>query len=229
MLSSRWFPRSRPLHCSRNASGVTTPHALFIVVQIRPAESRGDDSDGSITSPHRSPALSSIVAKIVRTHNIILNPYIFSRLSSIFRAHTLDLMGSASKTAKRKDSKDPPNPIRRRTNSWEQKNAIVYDVSSQRLIKEERRNVGGKSIADNQSGQYPDNRVDQYTRIEIPKRPKSSLRKDNVRLSLPVRPTSESEFLAEIKLSSLGYKVAFERFRGNIDEIWVKGVPCYVH
>jgi hypothetical protein len=142
-------------------------------------------------------------------------------------------MGSASKTAKRKGSKtsaigDSPNPIKRRTNSWEQKNAIVYDVSSQKLTKEERRNVGGKSIADNQVSGNPDNRADQYTRIEIPKRPKSSLRKDNVRLSLPVRPTSESEFLAEIKLSSLGYKVAFERFRGNIDEIWVKGVPCYV-
>jgi len=63
-------------------------------------------------------------------------------------------MASASKTAKRKDSKtsairDPPNQIRRRTNSWEQKNAIVYDVSSQRLTKEERGNVGGKSMADN--------------------------------------------------------------------------------
>jgi hypothetical protein len=68
-----------------------------------------------------------------------------------------------------------------------------------------------------------------HTRIEIPKRPKSPLRKDNVRISVPLRPGSEGEFLAEIKLSSLGFKVAFERFLGNIDEIWIKGVPRAVY
>lgn len=68
-----------------------------------------------------------------------------------------------------------------------------------------------------------------HTRVEIPKRPRSSLRKDNVRISVQVRPGSEAEFLAEIKLSSLGFKVAFERFLGNIDEIWIKGVPRAVY
>jgi hypothetical protein len=38
---------------------------------------------------------------------------------------------------------NPSNPVRKRTNSWEQTNAIVYDASSQTLTKEERRNVGG--------------------------------------------------------------------------------------
>jgi len=108
---------------------------------------------------------------------------------------------------------DPPNPIRKRTNSWEQTHAIVYDVSSQTLTKEKRRNVGGAH----------------HTRIEIPKRPKSPLRKDNVRISISLCPGSEAEFLAEIKLSSLGFKVAFERFLGNIDEIWIKGVPRAVY
>ena len=77
--------------------------------------------------------------------------------------------------------------------------------------------------------QWPDSCLGYHTRIEIPTRPKISLRKDNVRISVPVLPESGPEFLAEIKLSSLGFKVAFERFRGNIDEIWVKGMPHAVY
>src|SRR3954452_13765051 len=106
--------------------------------------------------------------------------------------------------------------IRRRTNSWEKKNVIVYDVSSQRLSKEERGSVGGKIFCQSKRGS-PHDRSAQHTRIEIPKRPKSSLRKDNVRISLPLRPDADSEFLAEVKLSSLGYKVQIERLRGNIE------------
>lgn len=51
--------------------------------------------------------------------------------------------------------------------------------------------------------------------------------KDNVRISLPLHDPAESEFLAEIKLGSLGYKVTLQRWRGNIDEVWVKGKPVY--
>ena len=42
---------------------------------------------------------------------------------------------------------DTPNPIRRRTNSWEEKNAIVYNVSSQTLTKEKKANVTGKTTS----------------------------------------------------------------------------------
>ncbi|KAI9649164.1 hypothetical protein NHQ30_001731 [Ciborinia camelliae] len=99
----------------------------------------------------------------------------------------------------------------KRTNSWETRNAIVYDVSSQTLSKTERKAIEAD-----------------HTRIPIPKRPLSPLQKDNVRISMPLNSTTGSDILAEIKLSSLGLKVAFERYRGNIDEIWVKGIPQYV-
>jgi hypothetical protein len=122
---------------------------------------------------------------------------------------------------------NPPNPIRRRTNSWEKKNAIVYDVSSQTLTKEKRANVEGKSTS--ATREPSDDCPVHHTRIEIPTRPKISLRKDNVRISVPVCPASGPRFLAEIKLSSLGYKVAFERLCGNIDEIWIKGIPHAVY
>lgn len=44
---------------------------------------------------------------------------------------------------------------------------------------------------------------------------------------MPLNSTAGSDILAEVKLSSLGLKVAFERYRGNIDEIWIKGIPQY--
>ncbi|KAJ8064960.1 hypothetical protein OCU04_007264 [Sclerotinia nivalis] len=99
----------------------------------------------------------------------------------------------------------------KRTNSWETRNAIVYDVSSQKLLKTERKVIEAD-----------------HTRIKIPKRPLSPLQKDNVRISMPLNSTAGSDVLAEVKLSSLGLKVAFERYRGNIDEIWIKGIPQYV-
>ncbi|KAF7865471.1 hypothetical protein EAF04_006446 [Stromatinia cepivora] len=99
----------------------------------------------------------------------------------------------------------------KRTNSWETRNAIVYDVSSQTLLKTERKVIEAD-----------------HTRIKIPKRPLSPLQKDNVRISMPLNSTAGSDVLAEVKLSSLGLKVAFERYRGNIDEIWIKGIPQYV-
>ncbi|KAF7897616.1 hypothetical protein EAF00_005844 [Botryotinia globosa] len=98
-----------------------------------------------------------------------------------------------------------------RTNSWEMKNAIVYDVSSQKLLKIKREAFEAD-----------------HTRIKIPKRPLSFLQKDNVRISMPLNSAAGSDVLAEVKLSSLGLKVAFERYRGNIAEIWVKGIPQYV-
>ncbi|KAF7924652.1 uncharacterized protein EAE97_010603 [Botrytis byssoidea] len=99
----------------------------------------------------------------------------------------------------------------KRTNSWETKNAIVYDVSSQKLLTTKREAIEAD-----------------HTRIKIPKRPPSPLQKDNVRISMPLNSAAGSDVLAEVKLSSLGLKVAFERYRGNIAEIWVKGIPQYV-
>ncbi|KAF7909241.1 uncharacterized protein EAE98_011502 [Botrytis deweyae] len=99
----------------------------------------------------------------------------------------------------------------KRTNSWETKNAIVYDVSLQKLLKTKREAIEAD-----------------HTRIKIPKRPLSPLQKDNVRISMPLNSAAGSDILAEVKLSSLGLKVAFERYRGNIAEIWVKGMPQYV-
>ncbi|APA10809.1 predicted protein [Sclerotinia sclerotiorum 1980 UF-70] len=90
------------------------------------------------------------------------------------------------------------------------RNAIVYDVSAQKLSKTERKFIEAD-----------------HTRIKIPKRSLSPLRKDNVRITMPLNSTAGSDILAEVKLSSLGLKVAFERYRGNIDEIWIKGIPQY--
>jgi hypothetical protein len=36
---------------------------------------------------------------------------------------------------------------------------------------------------------------------------------------------SVDTFLANVKLDNLGLWVAIQRYWGNIDEIWVKGVP----
>lgn len=72
----------------------------------------------------------------------------------------------------------------------------------------------------------------EYTRFPIEKRTKIPLRKDNVRISLPVGSMTDgstTDFLAEVKLSSLGPRVVFERLRGKIDAIWIKGVPSRIH
>ncbi|KAB8296260.1 hypothetical protein EYC80_009034 [Monilinia laxa] len=92
-----------------------------------------------------------------------------------------------------------------------QKNAIVYDVSLQTLLKTERKAIEAD-----------------HTCIKIPKRSLSPLQKDNVRISMPLNSTAGSDIIAELKLSSLGFKVKFERYRGHIHEIWVKGTPQYV-
>ncbi|RAL64836.1 hypothetical protein DID88_001432 [Monilinia fructigena] len=99
----------------------------------------------------------------------------------------------------------------KRINGWETKNAIVYDVSSQTLLKTERKAIEAD-----------------HTCIKIPKRSLIPLQKDNVRISMPLNSTAGSDIIADLKLSSLGLKVKFERYRGHIDEIWVKGTPQYV-
>ncbi|ESZ95257.1 hypothetical protein SBOR_4369 [Sclerotinia borealis F-4128] len=103
----------------------------------------------------------------------------------------------------------------KRTNSWDNKYAIVYDVSSQTLSRTVSSTERKAIEAD-------------HTCIKIPKRPLSPLQKDNVCIFIPLNSTSGSDVLAEVKLSSLGWKVAFERYRGNINEIWVKGRSQYM-
>jgi len=122
----------------------------------------------------------------------------------------IDSHNDSSTCARNGSVTSAPGDQPKRSNSWERQNAIVYDVSTQTLTKEQRKKVGGF-----------------HTRIAIPKRPKRSI-KDNVRISVPLGFKSEEEFLAELKLNSLGYKVAFERYFGNIEEIWIKGVPSTV-
>ncbi|TEY60199.1 hypothetical protein BOTCAL_0184g00210 [Botryotinia calthae] len=78
----------------------------------------------------------------------------------------------------------------KRSNSWETKNAIVYDVSSQKLLKTKREAVKAD-----------------HTRIKIPKRPLSPLsplQKDEVRISMPLNSVAGSDIPTEVKLSSLG-------------------------
>lgn len=116
----------------------------------------------------------------------------------------------------------------RRTNSWETKNAIVYDVSSQELIQTERKAIECRPPCQRKLESISDVATADHTRIKIPKRPLSPLQKDNVRISMPLNSTAGSDVLAEVKLSSLGFKIQFERYRGNIDEIWVKGIPQYI-
>ncbi|KAF7902182.1 uncharacterized protein EAF01_007480 [Botrytis porri] len=99
----------------------------------------------------------------------------------------------------------------KRTKSWETRNAIVYDVSSQKLSKTKREAIQAD-----------------HTRFKIAKRPLSPLQKDNVRILMPLNSAAGLDVLAEVKLSSLGFKVAFERYRGKIAEIWVKGIPQYM-
>lgn len=65
----------------------------------------------------------------------------------------------------------------------------------------------------------------EHTHVHIPKRAKSPLTKDRVRLSVVYRSTSIELLLADVKLDNLGLWVAIQRYWGNIDEIWVKGVP----
>jgi hypothetical protein len=67
--------------------------------------------------------------------------------------------------------------------------------------------------------------TDDHTPVTIPRRAKSPLIKDRVRLSMANEPNSIDTFLANVKLDNLGLWVAIQRYWGNIDEIWVKGVP----
>jgi hypothetical protein len=67
--------------------------------------------------------------------------------------------------------------------------------------------------------------IGEHTHVSIPKRAKSPLVKDRVRLSVCYGSSSTEMFLADVKLHNLGLWVAIQRFRGNIDEMWVKGIP----
>jgi len=109
-----------------------------------------------------------------------------------------------------RDGENPTAP--RRANSWERANVIVYDASSQRLTREDRKEA--------------EKNASKHTCVKIPPRPRNSL-EDRVRLSVPIGAKSRFEFLAEVKLNSLGTKVIYERWCGNIDEIWIKGVPSF--
>lgn len=105
----------------------------------------------------------------------------------------------------------------------------MYDVSLQKLaIKTERKAIEGRPPCQRKLESISDVATADHTRIKIPKRALSPLQKDNVRISMPLNSTAGSDVLAEVKLSSLGFKIQFERYRGNIDEIWVKGIPQYI-
>jgi hypothetical protein len=67
--------------------------------------------------------------------------------------------------------------------------------------------------------------IGEYTNVSIPKRAKSPLVKDRVRLSVRYGSSSTDMFLADVKLHNLGPWVAIQRYWGNIDEMWVKGIP----
>jgi hypothetical protein len=67
--------------------------------------------------------------------------------------------------------------------------------------------------------------IGEHTHVSIPKRAKSPLVKDRVRLSVCYGSSSTEMFLADVKLHNLGLWVAIQRYWGNIDEMWVKGIP----
>jgi hypothetical protein len=65
--------------------------------------------------------------------------------------------------------------------------------------------------------------TDAHTQVSIPKRARGL--QDQVQLSLTYDSPSIDTFLANLRLDRLGFEVALQRLRGNIDEIWVTGVP----
>ncbi|QSZ37421.1 hypothetical protein DSL72_009519 [Monilinia vaccinii-corymbosi] len=99
--------------------------------------------------------------------------------------------GTSELTETTSSINDPVDGKPKRTNSWDTRDAIAYDVSLQELSKTERKKV----IEGN------------YTCVKIPKR-------------------HQDQMFSQ--LGSLGFKVALERYRGNIDEIWVKGIAQHV-
>jgi len=97
-----------------------------------------------------------------------------------------------------------------RTNSWEKKHAIAYNVETQRLTKEDRKNV-----------------EKDYTSVPIRKH---GLRlNDRVEISVPVGSDPSNvqtrKVVANVKMDSLGFRVKIQRVCGNITEIFVKGTP----
>jgi hypothetical protein len=67
--------------------------------------------------------------------------------------------------------------------------------------------------------------IGEHTHVSILKRAKRSLVKDRVRPSVCYGSSSTEKFLADVKLHNLGLWVAIQRYWGNIDDIWVKGIP----
>lgn len=131
--------------------------------------------------------------------------------------------------------RDPEVPTPpKRTKSWEAKNAIIYDASTQTLTKDDRssvkRGTGSPSqirqlqtSSQAQKEKETNGRTDAHTQVSIPKRARGL--QDQVQLSLSYDSPSIDTFLANLRLDRLGFEVALQRLRGNIDEIWVTGVP----
>ena len=123
------------------------------------------------------------------------------------------------------DDSQPRRP--RRSNSWETKNAIIYDATTQTLSKQKKANLNIRNAAPSRPilRKKLIAKTDDHTPVQIPRRAKSPLIKDRVRLSMANESSSIDTFLANVKLDNLGLWVAIQRYWGNIDEIWVKGVP----
>jgi hypothetical protein len=115
----------------------------------------------------------------------------------------------------------------KRSNSWEAKNAIIYDASNQTLSKDKKANINEstKAIELYNLRKSLTLIIGEHTKVTIPKRAKSPLVQDRVQLSVSYGSSSTKMFLADVRLSNLGLWVAIQRYWGNIDEMWVKGMP----
>jgi len=92
---------------------------------------------------------------------------------------------------------------------WDDLNAIEYDATTQSLSK------------------IPKERVKSNTHTEVPiKRHKFGPIDDTVDVSIPTSANAEEVHLAaRVKLGSLGTEVRWRRMTGNVNSIYVRGIP----